>query len=87
MRCKSNKKKRNYLYYHYTLVDNKDNFSSFQISSYGFQKKYQFQKKYNLKPITTHGLRHTHYSLLFEAGVSIKEVQDRLGHIATYKLL
>lgn len=38
------------------------------------------QKKYNLKPITTHGLRHTHCSLLFEAGASIKEVQDRLGH-------
>lgn len=37
-------------------------------------------KKYNLKPITTHGLRHTHCSLLFEADVSIKEVQDRLGH-------
>ncbi|MGG0655542.1 tyrosine-type recombinase/integrase [Rummeliibacillus pycnus] len=38
------------------------------------------QKKYNLDTITTHGLRHTHCSLLFEAGVSIKEVQDRLGH-------
>jgi len=38
------------------------------------------QKKYNLKSITTHGLRHTHCSLLFEAGASIKEVQDRLGH-------
>lgn len=40
----------------------------------------QVQKKYNLKSITTHGLRHTHCSLLFEAGASIKEVQDRLGH-------
>ncbi len=30
--------------------------------------------------ITTHGLRHTHASLLFEAGANIKEVQDRLGH-------
>lgn len=38
------------------------------------------QHKYKLKTITTHGLRHTHCSLLFEAGVSIKEVQDRLGH-------
>lgn len=38
------------------------------------------QKKYNLSEITTHGLRHTHCSLLFEAGASIKEVQDRLGH-------
>lgn len=38
------------------------------------------QEKYNLNEITTHGLRHTHCSLLFEAGASIKEVQDRLGH-------
>ncbi|MFJ8263383.1 tyrosine-type recombinase/integrase [Rummeliibacillus sp. NPDC094406] len=38
------------------------------------------QKKYNLDTVTTHGLRHTHCSLLFEAGASIKEVQDRLGH-------
>ena len=38
------------------------------------------QEKYRLKKVTTHGLRHTHCSLLFEAGASIKEVQDRLGH-------
>ena len=38
------------------------------------------QNKYKLSTITTHGLRHTHCSLLFEAGVSLKEVQDRLGH-------
>ncbi|PIC73321.1 site-specific integrase [Sporosarcina sp. P17b] len=38
------------------------------------------QKKYQLAPITTHGLRHTHCSLLFEAGANLKDVQDRLGH-------
>lgn len=38
------------------------------------------QEKFELKKVTTHGLRHTHCSLLFEAGASIKEVQDRLGH-------
>lgn len=38
------------------------------------------QEKYDLGTITTHGLRHTHCSLLFEAGASLKEVQDRLGH-------
>jgi len=38
------------------------------------------QDKYKLGTITTHGLRHTHCSLLFESGVSLKEVQDRLGH-------
>lgn len=37
-------------------------------------------KKYNLPYITPHGFRHTHCSLLFEAGASIKEVQERLGH-------
>lgn len=36
--------------------------------------------KFNLPYITPHGLRHTHCSLLFEAGASIKEVQVRLGH-------
>lgn len=38
------------------------------------------QKKYNLDMITTHGLRHTHCSLLFETGACIKEVQDRLSN-------
>lgn len=33
-----------------------------------------------LKRITVHGLRHTHASILFEAGATIKDVQDRLGH-------
>lgn len=37
-------------------------------------------KAHQLHPITVHGLRHTHASLLFEAGASIKEVQERLGH-------
>ena len=39
-----------------------------------------FLKKYNLPPIKPHGFRHTHASLLFESGASIKEFQDRLGH-------
>lgn len=33
-----------------------------------------------LPQMTVHGFRHTHASLLFEAGLSIKEVQLRLGH-------
>lgn len=37
-------------------------------------------KKYHLRQITPHGFRHTHCSLLFEAGASIQEVKDRLGH-------
>lgn len=34
----------------------------------------------NFKKIKIHGFRHTHCSLLFEAGLSIQEVQDRLEH-------
>lgn len=33
-----------------------------------------------LKQITIHGFRHTHASLLFESGATIKDVQVRLGH-------
>ncbi|WP_046179233.1 site-specific integrase [Domibacillus tundrae] len=38
-------------------------------------------KKSNIhKQITPHGFRHTHTSLLIEAGVGVKEIQQRLGH-------
>ncbi len=37
-------------------------------------------KKYKLPRITPHGFRHTHASLLLEAGESVKVVQHRLGH-------
>ncbi|QQK75842.1 site-specific integrase [Salicibibacter cibarius] len=37
-------------------------------------------RKLDMHPITIHGMRHTHASLLFEAGVDIKDVQERLGH-------
>lgn len=36
--------------------------------------------KYKLTDITPHGFRHTHCSLLFEAGCKILEVKERLGH-------
>ena len=36
-------------------------------------------KKYILPHITPHGFRHTHASLLLEAGESVKVVQQRLG--------
>lgn len=48
--------------------------------AYPNDKLNEIIKKGNLHPITVHGLRHTHASLLFEAGASIKEVQERLGH-------
>jgi len=36
--------------------------------------------QYNLPHITVHGFRHTHCSLLFEAGIDMHNVKDRLGH-------
>lgn len=35
---------------------------------------------FDLARLTVHELRHTHASLLFEAGQSVKVVQERLGH-------
>lgn len=41
----------------------------------------QFYKAHDeIKQITLHGFRHTHASLLFEAGLPMKDVQVRLGH-------
>lgn len=37
-------------------------------------------KKHEFKEIKVHGFRHTHCSLLFESGITIQEVQERLGH-------
>ena len=37
-------------------------------------------KKFDFKQINLHGFRHTHCSLLFEAGVPMKDVKERLGH-------
>ncbi|GAB0171666.1 site-specific integrase [Lysinibacillus sp. CTST325] len=36
--------------------------------------------KYSLPYTHVHSFRHVHCSLLFEAGASVKEVQERLGH-------
>lgn len=37
-------------------------------------------EKNDFPHLKVHGFRHTHCSLLFEAGLSVKEVQERLGH-------
>lgn len=36
--------------------------------------------KYGIEKIKLHGFRHTHASLLFESGATIKDVHVRLGH-------
>ena len=33
-----------------------------------------------LKKISVHGFRHTHATLLYESGVDIKDISNRLGH-------
>lgn len=39
------------------------------------------QKRNGLREqVSTHGFRHTHISLLFDAGAELQEVQDRVGH-------
>ena len=50
-----------------------------RISTF-FQRFKRFIEKNNLKQISPHGLRHTHASLLFSAGVEPKNISDRLGH-------
>lgn len=40
----------------------------------------QNMKKNNLREITIHGFRHTHATLLLEAGVEPKVISERLGH-------
>ncbi|MGZ9871796.1 site-specific integrase [Priestia endophytica] len=61
------------------MVFNRDDESPLRLA-YPNEKLASLIKKHNLHKITIHGLRHTHASLLFEAGASIKEVQERLGH-------
>ncbi|MCH4169352.1 MAG: site-specific integrase [Streptococcaceae bacterium] len=50
------------------------------MSAATLRKFKNLQKKAGLPLITIHGLRHTHTSIALEAGASIKEVQNRLGH-------
>lgn len=39
-----------------------------------------FKRHPELKPITPHGFRHTHASILFRQGINPKVIQKRLGH-------
>ena len=39
-----------------------------------------WQKKNNIIPITLHGFRHTHATLLLDEGIDIKTISHRLGH-------
>lgn len=45
-----------------------------------YQRSKRLADKANLHNIGCHGFRHTHATILFEAGISPKEIQNRLGH-------
>lgn len=79
------KQKQDYLVLGFNTMQPKQLVFSNEINEYLHPTKTRkwilhVQNKYGLGTITTHGLRHTHCSLLFEAGASLKEVQYRLGH-------
>ncbi|TYU82210.1 tyrosine-type recombinase/integrase [Listeria monocytogenes] len=66
------------------LVFTNDTFRSnneYLYLTYGTEEMKKLCKKYpEIRRIKTHGFRHTHASLLFESGASLKDVQIRLGH-------
>ena len=62
-------------------------FNDFQYAAHPYAVLKKVRKTYKIDPITVHGLRHTHVCLLLEAGVSVKEVQDRMGHESTDMVL
>ncbi|MDA9472291.1 site-specific integrase [Enterococcus sp. 5H] len=45
-----------------------------------YQRSTRLSKAVHLPNIGTHGWRHTHASMLYEAGIPMKEAQERLGH-------
>lgn len=59
------------------FANTRDNFYSINVPN---DRMRNVQKRNGLKQITVHGLRHTHCSILFSMGASIKDVQARLGH-------
>lgn len=60
------------------LFSNKDNKHIQPSKTWGWVK--DIKEKYNLKHITTHGFRHTHATILTEAGASLVGIKQRLGH-------
>lgn len=60
-------------------VIHKENGDSYRPDA--MTKKWErFLEKHNLPHIRLHDLRHTHATLLIQAGISPKVVQQRLGH-------
>ncbi|MCG7410602.1 site-specific integrase [Paenibacillus sp. ACRRX] len=68
------------------VVELKDKFIFSRFDGLPYRLAYPNDKldsiieNHDLYSITVHGLRHTHASILFAAGATMKEVQVRLGH-------
>ncbi|MFV0560729.1 MAG: tyrosine-type recombinase/integrase [Enterococcus sp.] len=72
-------------FYFQNKIKNKDTiFTNYEGNYSNRQALYMRSNKIadftNLPKIGTHGWRHTHASMLYEAGVPMKETQMRLGH-------
>lgn len=63
------------------IITNEKN--EYQYAQYPYARLKALRRKFDFGHITVHGLRHTHCTLLFEAGADLKEVQDRMGHEST----
>lgn len=61
----------------FVFPDRNGNFLSLSRPLHNLRK---ITNKYKMKKVTVHSFRHTHCSLLFDAGWDIKSVQERLGH-------
>ncbi|AUB51993.1 site-specific integrase [Enterococcus mundtii] len=60
------------------IITNDDN--TFTINQAVADRYNIYRKRADLPYIGLHGFRHTHASMLYEAGADHKEVQERLGH-------
>lgn len=60
------------------IITNSSN--EYQYAQYPYALLKSARKKFKFEPITVHGLRHTHCTLSFQAGATLKEMQDRMGH-------
>lgn len=69
------------IYHDQGFVFTSENFPGFPITAPRLIKRMKsLLDKAGLPPLTPHSLRHTHTSLLAEAGVSLETIMDRLGH-------
>ena len=48
-------------------------------SAFGY-RMYKYRKKYGIEEVTAHMLRHGYATMLFEAGIDVKDAQELMGH-------